>query len=216
MKLMKVLCSVFAVLLALVGIATAAFGIHLSFRSIGAAPVLVEQPEAVLTQLSAMMDAVCAGDFTTAGNLMQGTPNLGVDRAASEEVGVLVWDAFVDSFSYEVVGQCYATDSGVAQDIRITCMELDSVTAVLRERSQRLLEQRVEEAEKQSDIYDENNNYREDVVMEVLYDATKEALEQDAKTVTFEVTVNLVHNNGQWWIVPEDALLTAISGGILK
>ena len=52
--------------------------------------------------------------------------------------------------------------------------------------------------------------------MEVLYDAAKDALEQDAKTVTFEVTVNLVHNNGQWWIVPEDALLTAISGGILK
>lgn len=216
MKLVKVFCGILAGLFALAGIATAAFGIHLSFRSIGASPVLVEQPEAAITQITAMMDAICEGDFVTAGNLMQGTPNLGVDRAASEEVGVLVWEAFVGSFSYELVGQCYATDSGVAQDIRVTCMDLNSVTAVLRERSQNLLEQRVAEAEKQSDIYDEDNNYREDVVMDVLYDATKEALEQDATTVTYEVTVNLVHNDGQWWIVPEDMLLTAISGGILK
>jgi predicted Zn-dependent protease with MMP-like domain len=104
----------------------------------------------------------------------------------------------------------------VAQDLRITCLEIGSVTASLRERSQSKLEQRLAEAENISDVYDEQHNYREDVVMAVLYEAAQDALAEDAKTVTYELTVNLVHDEGHWWIIPDDELLKAISGGILK
>ena len=41
-------------------------------------------------------------------------------------------------------------------------------------------------------------------------------LEQDAKQTSWELTLNLVYENGQWWIMPEQDLLRAISGGILK
>lgn len=216
MKVMKILAGFLAAVFALLGIGTAALGIYVSFDSIGAAPVLLQTPHAAINQVTVMMDKVQQGDFNGAGAMMQGTPDLGVDRLPTDEVGVLIWEAFVDSFTYEVVGNCYATDSGVAQDLRITCLEISSVTAALRERSQSKLEQRVAEAENISDVYDEENNYREDVVMEVLYEAAQDALAEDAKTVTYEVTVNLVHDEDRWWIIPEDALLRAISGGILK
>ena len=216
MKAMKIFCGFLAVVFALLGIGTAALGIYVSFQSIGAAPVLLETPEAAIHQIERMLDKVQQGDFNGAGALMQGSPNLGVDREASDEVGVLIWEAFVDSFTFEIVGECYATDSGVAQDLKITCLEISSVTATLRERSQSKLEERVANAEDISEVYDENNNYREDVVMEVLYEAAQDALEQDATTTTYEVTVNLVCDDGQWWIIPEDMLLKAISGGILK
>lgn len=216
MKAMKILAGILAAVFALLGIATASFGVYVSFQSIHASPVLVETPEAAINQIVLMLDKVQEGDFNGAGTFMQGTPNLGVDREASDEVGVLIWEAFVDSFTYEIVGECYATDSGVAQDLRISCLEISSVTAMLRERSQSKLEERVANAEDISEVYDEENNYREDVVMAVLYEAAEDALAYDAKTVTYELTVNLVCNEGQWWIIPEDALLRAISGGILK
>lgn len=216
MKIAKIFTRILSALFGVFGIAIAAAAVYVSFYSIHAAPVLVKQPDAAEIQVVRMLDSVCDGDFDAAGNMMQGTPNLGVDRPASDEVGVLIWDAFLESLSYEVAGDCYATDSGVAQDIRFTCLDVQSVTATLRERSQNLLEQRVAEAEDISEVYDENNNYREDVVMDVLYDAAQAALEEDAQTQTVEVTVNLVYDQGQWWIVPDDALLKAISGGILS
>ena len=216
MKLIKIFAGFLSAVFGVAGVAAAALGVYVSFQSINADPVLLEAPEAAEMQIQHMLEKVSAGDFNGAGQMMQGTPNLGVDRASSSEVGVLVWDAFVDSFTYEITSECYATDSGVAQDIRITCLEISSVTATLRERSQNKLEQRVAEAEDTSEVYDEENNYREDVVMEVLLEAAQDALNEDAKTMTFEVTVNLVHRNGQWWIIPEDALLEAISGGILR
>jgi len=95
-------------------------------------------------------------------------------------------------------------------------MDIGSVTDVQGERSQALLEARVEQAKDPSELYDENNNFREDLVMDVLYEAAQQALTQDAQEKTWEITVNLVYENGQWWVQPEAALLEAISGGILK
>ena len=77
------------------------------------------------------------------------------------------------------------------------------------------LEQRVLDAVDVSEIYDENNEYREDFVMSVLKDAVADALEEDAKKMTVELTVNLSYQNGKWWVVADEALLDAISGGIL-
>jgi hypothetical protein len=94
-------------------------------------------------------------------------------------------------------------------------MDITSVTAVLKDRSWTLLETRVAEADDPDDIYDENMQYREDVVLDVLYDAAAAALKEDAKTLTVDVTVNMVYQNEAWWIVADRNLLDAISGGIL-
>ena len=82
-------------------------------------------------------------------------------------------------------------------------------------RSEALLEQRVAEAEDPYDVYDENLQYREDVVMEVLYAAAEDALAEDATTTTVDLTVNMVYQNEIWWIIADTNLLDAISGGIL-
>ena len=78
-----------------------------------------------------------------------------------------------------------------------------------------MLEKRVEEAADISEVYDENNEYREEFVMDVLYEAARQALEEDAVTRTVELTIQLVYSEGQWWVVADSALLDAISGGIL-
>ena len=125
------------------------------------------------------------------------------------------WNAFRNSMSYELVGDCYGTEAGLAQNLTFSCMDITSVTAVLKERSLSLLEKRVEEAEKLSDVYDENMQYREDFVLNVLYDAAVAALEEDAGTMTTELTVNMVYQNETWWIIADRNLLDTISGGIL-
>ena len=207
----KLLSAIFAI----VGIAAAAAAVYLSLSYRDAEPVLLATPEEAEQQVIGLMDAVCRGDYTAASTYLQGQPSLGVDREATDEVGVLIWDAFCDSMSYELVGECYATADGLAQNVTLTCMDVTSVTVTLKERSQALLEQRVEEVEDMSEVYDEDLQYREDFVMEVLYDAAVAALEEDAKTMTTELTLNLSYQNDQWWIIADKVLLDAISGGIL-
>ncbi len=206
----------FAALLGLAGMAAAAATVALSFLNMNASPVLVEQPTAAVAQMTELMEAVCNNDFDTASLKLYGNPAFGVDRDPADEVGTLIWEAFTDSISYERNGELYATDSGVAQNITITALDIESVTGVLKERSTALLEKRVAETEDPDEVYDENVEYREEFVMKVLYDATVQALKEDAKTVTRNVTINMIYENNQWWVLPDAELLNAISGGILK
>lgn len=206
----------FAALLGLVGVAAAAATVALSFMNMNASPVLVEQPAAAVEQMTELMEAVCSNDFDTASQKLYGNPAFGVDREPADEVGALIWNAFTESMSYEFNGELYATDSGVAQNITITALDIESVTGVLKERSTALLEKRVAETDDPDEVYDENVEYREEFVMKVLYDAAVQALKEDAQTVSRNVTINMIHENGQWWILADDELLSAISGGILK
>lgn len=211
MKAKKCISAVFAVF----GVCAAAAAVFLGLHFRNAEPVLLTPPDEARVHLVAMMDAVCDGDYVHASEHILGTPGLGVDREAADEVGVLIWDAFVDSLSYELEGDCYATDNGLAQNVVFTCMDITSVTANLRDRSQTMLEARVEAAEDSSEIYDENYQYREDFVMEVLRESALDALEEDAKDMTVTLTVNMSYRDGQWWVVANNELLDAISGGIL-
>ena len=207
----KLLSLVFAI----VGIAAAVAAVSLSLSYKNANPMLLVPPEEAQHQVTGLMEAVCAGDYSTASTYLQGQPNLGVDREPTDAVGVLIWEAFCDSMRYELVGECYATEDGLAQNVVFSCIDITSVTETLKDRSQDLLEQRVEEAEDLEEVYDEDLQYREDFVMDVLYDAAVAALKEDAQTITAELTVNMAYQNGQWWIIGDKALLDAISGGIL-
>lgn len=202
--------------LALLAICAAAAGVWLGLASLHAEPVLLKSPEDAREQVVHMLDMVCDGDFDGAGAFMLGNPALGADALITEKTGAMLWDAFIGSISYELDGACYATDSGVAQDVQFTALAFDSVTDTLRQRTQELLQQRLEEAEDVSQIYDENNNFREDVVKDALTEALEAALQEDAICQTKHITVHLIYADGKWQIVADKALLEAISGGILN
>lgn len=209
MKISKLFSGIFAVLAALIAVAA----IVISFASLSSTPVLLRASEEALDTVDVMMNAVCEGNYNEAGAMMYGMPDLGVHEAA-DEVGQLVWDSFVSSISYELVGGFHATDSGLAQNVRITSLDMKSIAKSLGNYAQTLLPQRVEEAEDISLVYDEENNYREEFVMSVLLEATAMALEKDAAYNEQEITLSLVYRYGQWWVIPEQPLLSAISGGI--
>ena len=181
-----------------------------------APPVLVQAPEAAAARAEALMAALAEGEFERAEAVLYGAPSLGVDREPADAVGGLLWDAFCGSIAYQFSGELYATDKGLARDVSVTTLELTSVTQNLKQRSEALLEERVATAEDVSQIYDENNDYREDFVMDVLYDAAAGSLEEDARYVTQTITLNLVYHQGQWWVMPDRALLRLISGGTVN
>lgn len=212
---MKAVKYIFSVLLAAVGLSAAAAAVYLCLQFVDAKPMLLTPPDEARNRVVALMDAVSEGDYQQASQSIYGTPDLGVNREAADEIGVMIWNAFEGSISYELLGDCYTTEQGLAQNVSVTCLDVTSVTVNLKERSQTLLEQRVSEAEDVSEIYDENNEYREDFVLAVLRDAVADALKEDAKQRNVELTVNLSYQDGQWWVIADEALLNAISGGIL-
>ena len=115
----------------------------------------------------------------------------------------LLWDAFTDSLSYEFTGLCRVTDTGFARDATVTCLDVSGVTAAVPQRAKALLEAKAAAAEDKTEIYNEDNSYRNELVDQALDGAVTQALSEDAQTVTRDVTLGLIYQDGAWWVVPD-------------
>ena len=180
----------------------------------GQTPMLLQPPAGAVSLAEELMEAVCGGDFETAETMLYGQPELGADRQPSDAAGAMIWNAYVNSLDYELMGELYATDAGLAQDVKIIFMELPTVTANLSARTHQLLNEAIAAAEDVSELYDEKNEYREDLVMDILHRAVAQALEEDVRYSYRVVQLQLVFRDGQWKAVADRHFLDAVSGGI--
>lgn len=204
----------FSLIFAILGCGILFGSAYYCLTSLDAPAVMLRQPGEALACSENLMEALSSGDYAAASGCLQGQVDLGLDREPEDETGKLLWEAFEDSFAYEFTGACVATNSGVARTVRITTLDPSTVNGQLSQRVDALLEARLEAAEDTDDIYDESGNFRQELLDALLLEALEEALREDAATVTREISLNLVYQNGQWWVVPDAALIQAISGGV--
>lgn len=212
MKIAKLFSGIFAAL----GTVLMLAALMLSLVSMNASPRLVRVPQGAVDQSQALLDAIAKGDFDAAGKTMYGQPELSGEPEAEDAAGQRIWDAFVGSLSCEFRGSCYATDTGLARDAVITALDVSTVTEAVGEYAHALLTQRVETAEDMSELYDEENNFRQDLVDAIVLEAVDQAIRENGQTASFDVTLSLIQRDGQWWVVPDQALLQAISGGLTR
>lgn len=204
-----------AVLLASLGAAacTAAVIAAVSFCR-GTVPVLLAAPEEATRCAEQLMTAICDGDFAEAETLLYGQPDLGADRIPEDPVEQMIWKAYLNSLDYELVGELYPSDTGLVQDVKFISLELDSVTANLDKRAQEGLNEAIAAAEEVSQLYDEDNEYRKDLVQEILQEATRAALEEDVRYTYQILPLQLICSHGQWYAVADKTWMNAVSGGI--
>lgn len=177
-------------------------------------PVLVEAPAGAAEDVCRLMDAVCAGDLQQVRRLLALEEKPEETRDPAGVVGPMVWQRYVDSLDYELVGDLYPTDTGLAQNVKLIHLELPTATRDLGQRARLLLQQTVENAENVSQLYDASNSYRQDLVTGVLEEAARQALEEDVR-YTYEVfPVHMTHEDGQWQITADREFWSAVSGGV--
>ena len=198
----------FSLIFAILGMGILGGSVFFCLTSLNRNAIMVATPVAAQVCSEDLMTAIQAGDYTAATGCLYGQVNLGVDRDPGDDLGALIWNAFQESITYEFIGDCYATTTGVARDLRITTLDLTSLNQNLTQRVTDLAES------SKDSIYDSEGHILEDRFHQILLTALEEALDQDASTMTHQIQLNLIYQNGQWWVVPDAALLQAISGGV--
>ena len=61
-------------------------------------------------------------------------------------------------------------------------------------------------------MYDEKNNYREELVMQILETAAGQALREDGNYITHTLSLHLCYSDDRWLVAADPALLDAIGG----
>lgn len=177
------------------------------------APVRIgELPQEAVEVSDAFARALNEGDLEAAAQLMYGQPDLGISAVPETPESALVWDAFCGSISFEYSGELQMEQSGFVRAGSFTAMDVSAVMGKLPEHTQALVDQKVAGTADLTELYDEKNNFREELTSQILREALQQILAQDSQTVTREVTVRLVNRDGQWWVIPHQNLLQMLTG----
>lgn len=210
MKIAKFFAGIFGAVgtLLLVGsIGLCLFSLH--------APVRVaELPEGAAVCSETFSQAISRKDFSAAQGCIYGQPELGLTEQPEDQLAAMVWELLQLNLDLSWQGECYLKDGVLCRDAAVRYFDAESVTQNLQIRAHALLTQRVEEATDMEQLYDENGEFRKELVDQVLKAALTQACLEDVQAVTADVTVQLVNRDGQWWLIPDSALLTALSGGL--
>jgi len=188
--------------------------IGLCLFSLNAPVRMDETPMGAVECSDTLADAIAQKDFEVLEDCIYGQPELGLSGAPEEELTRMVWELAQLNLEFSWQGDCYLKDSVLYRDAAVRYFDVASVTRNLQTRAHALLTQRVEAATDMAELYEEGGEFRKDLVDQVLKAALAQACMEDVESVTANVTVRLVHRDGQWWAVPDAALLTALSGGL--
>jgi len=202
------------ILFALLGLLCALTALRAVRQSLDRPPRLVSVPDAASESVTTLMEGICRGEYETVTALLLGTPQLELDEPPTDPVGHLLWDAYMDSITYTLVGECYATEAGLAQDVHIEALDIAAVMDSAGPLAQELFRLHRENSEDLSQIYDDEGNYREDFIQQTLMEATVQALAENSAVVRTELTLQLTLREGRWVISPDQALIRVICGGI--
>lgn len=202
----------FAVIFAVIGCLLLVGSMGLCLLSRDAQVRILEIPQGAVECSDAFADALDSGDLAAAAQLMYGQPDLGVGDVPENPESALVWEAFRSSISFAYSGECTVEQSGLVRTGSITTLDVTTVMEKLPERTQTLIDQKIAAAADLTELYDEENNFREDLTARILREALQQTLSQDSQSVTREVTVRLVNRDGGWWIVPHQNLLQILTG----
>lgn len=160
------------------------------------------------------LDAICAGDFDTACARLNGYSSLGMETAPEDAAGKRLYDALLESYSYELAGPCTVDKLEAGQPLRFTYLDLPSIEEQVGARTMTVIEEFVS-TRARKDLYDENNNYLPEVAQEAYLVALDEALsakENYYKTVEFEL--RLVYSDDVWQVELPQELIRALAGGV--
>lgn len=98
-------------------------------------------------------------------------------------------------------------------DVRVTYPDIDAMTRQAGALAEQLLQQRVDEAESVTDVYD-GDGYRQELLDEVLLQAVETAAEQVTETREKNIVLELTYEAGNWWVVPGSELRDLLSGAL--
>ncbi|MCR5250116.1 MAG: phosphodiester glycosidase family protein [Lachnospiraceae bacterium] len=125
----------------------------------------------------------------------------------------LYYEYLKKSFSYRLKGEAVRDKTHAEQTVSFTYLDLKQLPDPISEQVMNELAGLVEERKK-AEVYDEDENYRPEILEEVYADSVREVLShaEDYYTTT-DLTVALDYSDGEWFIEPADPLFLALAGG---
>lgn len=208
MKIARFFAAVFAVL----GIVLMLLSVVVCFASMDAKVKVLETPEGAVACAEQLVQAVDAGDFAAIEKLLYGQPSLGAAGEPEDPVAAMLWQRYREEMTCVAGSKLHLSGTDFVCNVTVTTLDVASITGSVQARAKVLLEQAVAAATDMEQLYDGSGNFHPELLDQVVEQALSQAMEADARYITTETGFKVIRWDGQWWAVPDQAMLNAIAG----
>ena len=137
--------------------------------------------------------------------------------APDESRSALLWNAQQGCWQFETSPELEDAGAGLGKKAWVTAPDLSLAREQILSLVQSRLEQALDAAELKSEVYDQEGNYKEELVFAFLEEALAEvAADLTPYCRTRELTVKLSYIDGQWRVLAEGELISALTGGAVR
>lgn len=152
------------------------------------------------------------GDYQTADSLLLKGASLGLNRTPDSEEEALLLAALKASWDFAPYGECTITQRSAWQQMRVQHLSLTALDAALQERSKEVLSGLVRSLP-MTEVYDENGEYLPSLAETAYREALRDVISHAEDYYTYTgITLELRESNGTWLIVPDERLISVLSG----
>lgn len=201
----KYISKIFAVLTAV----AVALAILLCLKGMNSSPKLLGASEAAERKTETLMEGICQQDLERVRQVMLEQRQLEDPYEFTHGYSEALWEAYAGSLSYTFDGGCYPSEDGLARNVTVTVLDLPAVIPYLAERCQRAWEEQPEDTQAK---LKEDSDYRETFLADVAHTALDEVKNDKGFYTSRDLTLGLVLEDGQWWILPNEAIFALLSG----
>ena len=191
-------------------LAAAVLGIRIGFFRETFTPAEKRNQQAI-SQSCAVVDeffrAFSAGDIQTMEAL---TENYTI--AAGMYTGEL-GELARSSFSYQILSSQAVKNEGVANDVSVTWLNVAALTEGMEEEIQQILTQELEAAASSAEIYDEDLNYRQDVLDRVFAQVLAGRMENAEAYIQTDTIIIQTTNDTPPKLILSEALCNILANG---
>lgn len=202
-----------ALILALLALLTAVIGLSLCLSAPGKEAALLSAEGDPDAEAAAFLNTLCSGDYAAASACVLG--GLPAENAPTEEDAAKLYAAVRESWAWESAGETIVSGTNAVKNIRFSYLDVNSLTAGMNADVNTLLAQYVEAAGKASEVYNDDNSYREEVVLRAWNEALDARIAEAADhIVTVPMELELTYADSAWQVIGSDTLLRAMAGGL--
>lgn len=200
-----------------------AAGVFFCVLTLAVVLVALNQSAAVITnantiraEAEALMNTIQAGELEALSEMLYGSPDLGTAPKRDKDAQSLLWYAFLDSLQYQIEPQLTTPGDSIAVNMKITCMDLSAATEALQAAAPALLVEKAIALNDEKVVYDENRQYRQEFIADVLLDATRQVLSQPLPEAEHTITLHFVRSGHIWQALPSEELTQLLGGYITQ
>ena len=191
-------------------LAAAVLGIRIGFFRETFTPAEKRNQQAISRSCAAVDEffrAFSAGDIQTMEAL---TENYTI--AAGMYTGEL-GELARSSFSYQILSSQAVKNEGVANDVSVTWLNVTALTEGMEEEIQQILTQELETAASSAEIYDEDLNYRQDVLDRVFAQVLAGRMENAEAYIQTDTIIIQTTNETPPKLILSEALCNILANG---